>query len=125
MSESLLLIGGIYSLVFAVFHLLFWQIFDWKNDLAKLSSINRAIMQVINLCLALVFVIFGMLSLRYRAQMLETELGRALTAMIAFFWFLRAIEQIIFFKLKKGISWLFLFIFLGGTSLYAVALFAG
>ena len=46
MSETLLIIGGIYNLLFAFFHLLFWKIFDWKTDLASLTSVNRAIMQI-------------------------------------------------------------------------------
>ena len=122
MSETLLRIGGIYNLLFVVFHLFFWRIFDWKNDLASLTSINRAIMQVLNLCLTFVFVIFGTLSLLNPEQMVSTDLGRTLTGLIAIFWFLRAVEQIIFFKLKKPVSWVFLLIFLVGTGLYAVVL---
>jgi hypothetical protein len=122
MSETFLIIGGIYNLLFATFHFLFWKIFDWENDLASLTSVNRAIMQVINLCLTFVFVIFGVLSLLYPSQMVGTELGRILTSMIAVFWFLRAIEQVIFFKLKNWISWAFLFIFLIGAGSYSVIL---
>ena len=122
MRESLIVAGGIYNLFFAVFHLLFWRIFDWKNDLASLTFLNRAIMQVLNLCLAFVFVIFGMLSLLYPGQLVETELGRTLTGLISVFWFLRAIEQIVFFKLKNWISWVFMFAFLVGTGLYSVVL---
>ena len=125
MSESLLLIGGVYNLLFAVFHLLFWRIFNWKQDLASLTSINRAIVQVLNLCLTFVFIIFGVLSLMYPAQMVETELGRTLTGMIAIFWFLRAVKQAVFFKLKNWISWVFLFLFLAGTGLYGLIPFVG
>ena len=123
MDESLLVIGGIYNLLFAVvFHLLFWKIFNWKNDLASLTSVNRAIMQVINLCLTFVFIIFGVISLLHPDQMISTELGQTLTGLIAVFWFLRAIEQVAFFKLKNWISWAFLLIFLIGTGLYGVIL---
>jgi len=122
MSDTLLAVGGIYNLLFAVFHLLFWWIFDWKNDLASLTPINRAIMQVINLCLTFVFSIFGVLSLAYPFQMLQAGLGRTLTSMIAAFWFLRAIEQVIFFKLKSWVSWAFTLVFLGGVGLYSAVL---
>jgi hypothetical protein len=125
MSEALLLVGGIYNLLFTIFHLLFWRIFDWKNDLASLTSVNRAIMQVLNLCLTFVFVIFGVLSLLYPAQMAGTELGQALAGMIALFWLLRAVEQVIFFKLKNWISWILLFVFLGGAVLYGLVPFVG
>jgi hypothetical protein len=122
MSETLLIIGGIYNLLFAIFHLLFWRIFDWKNDLASLTSVNRAIMQVINLCLTFVFIVFGVLSLLHPKQIIGTELGQTLTGLIAIFWFLRAIEQIVFFKLKNWISWAFLLVFLIGTGLYSALL---
>jgi hypothetical protein len=122
MDEILLVIGGIYNLLFAVFHLLFWKIFDWKNDLASLTSVNRAIMQVINLCLTFVFIIFSVISLLYPDQMIGTDLGRTLIFLIVIFWFLRAVEQIIFFRLKNWLSWAFLFVFLIGTGLYSAIL---
>ena len=122
MRESLLLVGGIYNLLFVVFHLLFWRLFDWNKDLASLTPINCAIMQVLNLSLTFAFLIFGILSLLYPGQMTETQLGRALTGMISIFWLLRAIEQIIFFKLKKWVSWAFSLLFLAGSGLYAAVL---
>jgi len=38
--ESLLIVGGFYNLVFAIFHLLFWKIFKWDSELSKLSFIE-------------------------------------------------------------------------------------
>ena len=125
LDEILILIGGVYNLFFAVFHLLFWRIFDWKNDLASLTFLNRAIMQVLNLCLTFVFFIFGSLSLVHPGQMIGTSLGRMLTGLIAVFWLLRAVEQVLFFKLEKWVSWVFLFVFLIGVCLYGLALVVG
>ncbi len=123
MAEKLIMAGGIYHFFFAVFHLLFWKLFDWKNNLASLSSVNKAIMQVLNLCLTFVFFIFGLLSLVYPVQMVQTELGQTLVWMIAVFWLFRAVEQVVFFKLRHWSSWVFLFIFAGGVSLYGTVLF--
>jgi hypothetical protein len=125
MSDTLLIIGGIYNLLFVIFHLLFWRIFNWKNDLASLTSLNRAIMQVLNLCLTFTFFVFGMLSLLYPDQMVGAGLGRALTGMIAIFWLLRAVEQVVFFKLKNRTSWVFLLVFLNGAGLYGLVLLIG
>ena len=122
MSDVLLLIGAIYNLAFIVFHLLFWRIFDWRNDLVSLTATNRAIMQVLNLSLSFAFIIFGTLSFLFPQQMVETELGRALTGMIAAFWLLRAFEQIVFFKLKHWLSQLFTLVFLVGAGLYGLIL---
>jgi len=123
MNEQLLFTGGIFNLGFGIFHLFFWKLFDWKNDLASLSFINRNVMQVLNLCLAFVFFVFAYISVFHSSEMLTTGLGSALIFAISIFWFLRAIEQIIFFTLRKPISWiLFILFLLGGASYGALAI---
>ncbi len=112
MAETLLIIGGVFNLAFAVFHLLFWRIFGWNKELAKLSFINRAIVQVLNLCLTFVFVIFAYVSFLHPRELLAPGLGRSLVALIAAFWLLRAIEQMVFFRLRHWASWAFLASFL-------------
>ncbi len=119
MQKTLILVGGFYNLAFAVFHLLFWRIFKWNTDLQRMSFLNRAIMQVLNLCLIWVFVIFGYISLFHAGELLSSSLGHSLLVLIALFWLFRAIEQIIFFRLNTWGSWLFLAVFLIGVLLYA------
>lgn len=119
MAKTLILAGGFYNLAFAVFHLLFWRIFKWNTDLKQLWFLNRAIMQVLNLCLIWVFVIFGYISLFHANDLLSSALGRSLLALIALFWLFRAIEQIIFFRSKSWGSWAFFAVFLIGVLLYA------
>ena len=120
MNEALVIAGGLYNLVFAVFHLLFWRIFGWREDLRSLRFVNRAIMQVLNLCLTFAFVIFAVVSLGHTEELLTTGLGHSLLALFALFWLARAIEQIVFFELRSRVSWVFLALFLVGTALYAV-----
>ena len=120
--ESLVVAGGVYTAVFAVFHLFFWKLFRWRTDLATLTSLNRAIVQILNLCLTFVFVVFAYLSLAHSVELLSTALGRSLLFLIAVFWYLRAIEQVIFFGLRRRLSIAFFVIFLVGGSLYAVPL---
>jgi len=118
--EALIKAGGIYCLGFVIFHLMFWRIFNWSEDLESLSFINRAIMQVVNLSLTFVFVIFGYISLFHSRELLETALGHSLLVLIALFWLLRAIEQAVFFKLKHWGSVMFLVVFLAGAVLYGI-----
>ena len=120
--ETLVVIGGVFSAAFAVFHLFFWKLFHWKTDLARLTSLNRAIVQILNLCLTFVFVVFAYLSLVHPVEFLATELGQSLLFLIAVFWYLRAVEQVIFFGLRRSLSIMFFMIFLVGGSLYAVPL---
>ena len=120
--ETLVVAGGIFTAVFALFHLFFWKLFRWRADLATLSSVNRAIVQILNLCLTFVFVVFAYISIVHSVELVSTELGRSLLFLIAVFWYLRAIEQVIFFGLRRRLSVLFFVLFIVGGSLYAVPL---
>lgn len=120
MMEIFIKAGGIYNIAFVLFHLLFWRLFNWKDDLRSLSFLNRAIMQVLNLSLTFAFLIFSYISLLHSGELLSTSLGQSLLLLMALFWFLRAIQQVIFFKLKHWGSLAFLGLFLIGALLYAV-----
>jgi len=118
--ESLIKLGGVYNIALVVFHLLFWRIFNWKEDLRSLSFLNRAIMQVVNLSLTIVFIIFAYISLVHTNELLSTSLGKSLLTFMALFWFARSAMQIIFFKLKHWGSIAFLGYFFAGGLLYGV-----
>ena len=119
MSATTVMVGGIFNVSFAVFHLFFWRLFDWKRDLASLSFINRQVMQILNLCLTFTFLIFAYVSLFHTAELIGTRLGEVLLLLISVFWFLRAVEQVIFFGLKNALSVAFFVAFLVGGLLYA------
>ena len=119
-SSTWLLIGGLYNLGFAVFHLFFWKIFHWREDLASLTRVNRAVMQVLNLCLTFVFLMMAYISIVFRTELSGTELGRTLSLSFAVFWFLRMIEQILFFGLRHKASSILTVMFLGGSLLYLI-----
>jgi hypothetical protein len=116
--ESVIFAGGIYNIILVIFHLTFWKLFKWKKDLARITFINRAVMQVLNLSLTFVFLIFAYISLFYAQELISTNLGISLLLLISIFWFLRAIEQIIFFGLKNLASAMFFLFFLLGSIIY-------
>ena len=118
--ESLIKTGGLYNVALVIFHLLFWQIFDWGKDLRSLSFLNRAIMPVLNLSLVAVFMMFAYLSLIHHAELLSTTLGRAVLLSISVFFFLRAMLQVVFFRLLHWGSVAFLVFFLVGGVLYGI-----
>jgi hypothetical protein len=122
MDETLILLGGAFNLALALFHVFFWRLFRWKSELARLTALNRAVMQVMNLCLMAVFLLFAYVSFEHTAEMLQTPLGRSLTLLIAIFWFLRALEQPVFFGLRKPLSVVFFVVFCLGGALYALPL---
>jgi hypothetical protein len=87
----------------AVFHLMFWRIFNWNADLESLSFLNRAIMQVLNISLIIIFVIFSYISFAHPDELVTTPPGQALVLLIAMFWQARGIQQILFFKLSHRV----------------------
>jgi hypothetical protein len=124
-SVTIIIIGGIYNLAFALFHLMFWGLFRWKEDLTSLSRINRAIVQVMNLCLIFVFLAFGYISLFHTTELLSTSLGNTLLVLIFIFWILRAIEQIVFFGLRKKISVILFIVCVFGAFFYLLPVLDG
>ena len=123
MKSILLLTGGLYSLAFAVFHMLFWRVFRWKADLQRLIPVNRAIIQVLNLRLIYVFLVMGLATVLFPVALLSTEFGMFILGAVSLFWFMRAIEQIIFFGLHSIASIALFWVFLIGSGLFATLVF--
>jgi len=121
--EILIIAAGFYTIGLIVFHLLFWRIFDWEQDLKRISFLNRATMQVLNISLMFAFIIFSYISLAHTTELLTSSLGHSLLVLMALFWFARAAQQIIFYKLNHWVSWAFLLLFLSGSLLYAIPVF--
>ena len=120
----LIVAGGIFCLGFAVFHLFFWRLFHWKEDLASLTAINRAVMQIMNLCLMFIFLAMAYVSFFHTLEMASTSLGRTLLVAFSLLWLLRAVEQVIFFGIRNRLSVAFTLIFLLGSLIYAVPVLA-
>lgn len=120
--KTLIYIGGVYHIGFAVFHIFIWKLFDWKRDLSSLTFINRNVMQILNLRLVFVFFAFAYISFFHAGDLITTGIGKVLLIAIALFWFGRAIEQIVFFKLKNKLSTGFFFVFLIGSAIYLLPL---
>jgi hypothetical protein len=122
MNDIILIICGIFNIGFVIFHIYFWKIFRWKADLRSLSPANRGIMQVMNLCLIYLFLCFGAVTIYYRSTLLTSELGIIVLTAISIFWFLRAVEQLIFFDNRSKVSLIFFIIFVAGGSIHLLPL---
>ena len=118
--ETLIRIGGIYNIGLILFHLSFWRIFNWNEELGRVSFLNRAVMQVLNISLMFAFAIFAYISLMHAGELLNSPLGNSLLVLMALFWLARSGQQIVFYKLKHWLSWLFLLLFMTGVLLYAI-----
>ena len=118
-------IGGAMHLLAAVLHLFFWRLFNWPDELARLSSLNARVVPVMNISLIIVFLGAAYVSVSFAGDFVGTALGRGVSFALALFWLARLIQQFIFFGLKKPFSWLLSFFCLVTAVLYALPLFAG
>ncbi|MBK6997357.1 MAG: hypothetical protein IPH31_21510 [Lewinellaceae bacterium] len=122
--QLIVLLCGLYTLGFALFHALFWRIFNWEKELAKLSAPNRAIMQIFNTRIIYLALFVAYVCFFYPDDLLQTRLGMVFLAGFSLFWFGRFLEQFIF--LRKVNHWMVHFltvIFLLGAGLFALPIF--
>lgn len=119
-AETLLVVGAVFHLGIAVFHMFFPRIFHWGSELSSICFINRQLMPVMNHSLTFGFVAVAYLSVFYRGELLSSVLGHVILLLIALFWIWRAALQVLFFRLRHWVSWAFLCLFAGGATLYGL-----
>ncbi len=49
MRKILLYVGGFISLSYVVVHALFWKLFNWNEELARLSTMNKGLMIMLDI----------------------------------------------------------------------------
>ncbi|RZL46840.1 MAG: hypothetical protein EOP00_13745 [Pedobacter sp.] len=118
-AKYLIYLSGIYSISFAIFHVYFWKLFNWKNDLKSLSIANKAIIQIANLRLIYIFFGIGMVCFIFPLELLCTKLGNFFLLGISIFWLGRTIEQFIFLRVKNKMVHILTALFMLGTLLFA------
>ena len=89
-AELHLRIAGVLQLLLAVLHLGFPRRFQWREELARLSLLNRQMFHVHTFFVCFVLVLFGALSAFAADALLEpTRLARCVLGGIAAFWLVR------------------------------------
>ena len=122
MHSKLLLAGGVINLVIAVFHMTFWKMFDWPASLALMSHQNQVVPQILNIHLTLVFIAFGYLSIYYRQDLVYSKIGRALMWIIAAFYLIRAVNEVLFWDISQSESMVKLILCLTISAVYTFPL---
>ena len=62
MKKAILYAGGILNILGAAGHMFFWKLFNWSEELPKLSIINQGILQVANIILIFIILYFAVMS---------------------------------------------------------------
>lgn len=111
-------VAGVINLLIAVFHLFFWQLFNWHEELPRLSTTNQTIVQLLDLAVAYTAAFFAYVSIRHPGDLLHTGLGRSMLFLMGLFYILRAIEGVILEGLHNVPDVIIFLIGLGVAALY-------
>jgi hypothetical protein len=90
-------IAGVISLLFFVFHILLFQLFNWEETLANLDHNNWAIFQTFNLVSILMVGMITYFSFRHPVDLAGTSLGKSTLLAFSLFYLIRIVSQFIFF----------------------------
>ena len=104
MKETLVVIGGVVCIGWALFHIMFWKIFDWKNSLRPLSHQQRSIMYTTNVMMVYILLVIAYISIVQRVVLTTSSLGIAVLCGVGVFWLVRAVLQAFFgFREKESV----------------------
>ncbi|AEV97258.1 hypothetical protein A4D02_17175 [Niastella koreensis] len=97
------IIGSLF-IVLAFSHLIFPRYFNWKQELASLSLVNRQIMVVHSFFIALMVLLIGLLCVTSAHELITTPLGKRISLGLGIFWGARLVIQFVGYssKLWKG-----------------------
>ena len=99
-----LIITGYLLIILAVIHLIFPKRFNWEEEFSTVSLINKQMMYVHTLFIALVVLLMGLLCITSSAALIETVLGRRVCIGLTIFWVMRLLIQFVGYssELWKG-----------------------
>ena len=117
--KVLILFCGLYNIVFALFHMVFWRLFNWSDDLKKLSFANRGIMQILNIQLIFYFLFVAVVCFAFPLELVETKFGNVFLLGNSLFWLIRTVQQFVFLRANHRFIHLLTVLFMIGTILFA------
>lgn len=110
MRKIFLYIGGSVTLLFSIFHILFWELFNWSEELFKLSPENRGTFQMLNVA-SIYVLFFGAFISFHLAKRKESHsfVEKSLIIFLAGYYLLRVVFSIPFYGFSIGelVIWFF------------------
>ena len=84
---------GALLIVLSLMHIFFPKYFKWKTELNSLSLINRQMMVIHTLFIAILLLLMGLLCITSYVELTTTSLGKKISLGLAVFWGIRLIVQ--------------------------------
>ncbi len=122
-NELLIVMAGVLSLVFVLFHLFLGSILRWRDQLPQLDRPNQAAMRLLNMAVAVALAAFGYISIAHSTEVLTTSLGNTLLLFMFAFWAIRGLYGIVLGHLKSGAGIMLTLMILIQAGLYGYPLF--
>jgi len=95
---------GVLLMILSIVHVIFPSYFKWKEELKTLSLINRQMMVIHTLFIAITVFLMGLLCLTSSEDLTKTDFGKRISLGLGLFWTVRLIIQFFGYssKLWKG-----------------------
>ncbi len=116
--ELIVILCGVFSIFFALFHSGFWKLLNWKTELQKITYPNRGVMQILNIQLIITFLLTAILCLFFTKDLYTTGIGKTFLTGMSFFWLIRFIVQFIFLRMNNRLIHFLTVIFAAGAILF-------
>lgn len=84
---------GVLFIILAIIHIVFPKYFHWKEELSRLSLVNKEMMVIHTFFIALVVFLMGLLCVISTKDLVETNLGKTISFGLGIFWGIRLVIQ--------------------------------
>lgn len=108
MEKVLLYFGGIVNLLTATLHVAFWSLFNWQDELLKVSRNTSAILQVENIIIVFITLYFSLMTFILLRHRKFDIFARSIVLLIIGFYAIRLIAGYPFFgfSVEELIIWI-------------------
>ncbi|MCU0849448.1 MAG: hypothetical protein MUD12_16315 [Spirochaetes bacterium] len=89
MKKAILYSGAAINLALAVFHMLFWKLLNWGEELPKLSMLNIGVIQILNVIIIFTILYFAVMSVVMAWMGTDGIFAKSIIVFIAGFYSIR------------------------------------
>jgi hypothetical protein len=101
--EISIFIGAFLSMILFLFHIRLYKLCRWQEEFNKIDPFNGKIFYTINLAIALLFLLFAIISFIYAKDLAQCQgLAFGICFLYSLFWLWRFIWQLVYFKVPKN-----------------------
>lgn len=118
--KKVITIGGFYNILLVLFHAGFWKMFNWNTELEKLDFNNKWVMQILNVHIIYYLLFTTVICFVFKKELLTTKIGKWFLIGTSGFWFIRAIEQFVYWEQGAVSTIVMALFFLLGSALFLI-----